>query len=90
MLGSDYLIDFVVTKHNEAFREKAFRVLVTEGIAILSKTIANKFGGQYLAKKYLEIIKVDEPDQEKQSESKASDIIRSIKERLNGDVNESV
>lgn len=90
LLGSDYLIDFVAAKSNEAFREKAYRVLVTEGIAILSKTVASRYGGKYLAKKYLDLIKIEEPEEEEKSNRSASEIIRSFKERLNGGVNESI
>ena len=59
-MGSGYVIEHCVSAFSEYNKEKAFRVYVSDAIMCISETIANRDGGSYMTKRYIDIIEPHE------------------------------
>lgn len=85
LLGSGYVIEHCISAFLKLQEEKAYRVYVTDSLKVIAENTTGAEERHAMSKRWIDLVEVkaDEKEETICAEEKASDIINSMKERLN-------
>jgi hypothetical protein len=76
LFGSEYVIEHCVLAFDKAIKQKLYQEYMSDGLKLLSESVATAFGGSYLKKRFADII-----EGVTEEEISADDIVIDIIER---------
>ncbi len=73
LLGAGYVVDYCVSRYKHKQEEKQFRAYLTDVLMYMNNSIANRFGGMVISKRYIDLNK---PEDNRSGDEIAVDVMQ--------------